>query len=123
MRYIPKFIFAMIIPLITGLALAQEKPAGIFTDNTDIGNPAKAGSAVYDNSKQEYTLTGGGYNIWFERDEFHYLFNRIKGNFILTANFGLPSKGTEAHRKTGWMIRPTVCCLKRLLKMAMTLNL
>ena len=50
-------------------------------------------------------LKGSGYNIWFERDEFHYLFNKIKGDFILTANFKFEGNGTEPHRKTGWMLR------------------
>ena len=78
---------------------------GIFNAESDIGNPKKAGSAVYNKADQSYTLKGAGYNIWFERDEFHYLFNKIKGDFILTANFEFVGKGTDPHRKTGWMVR------------------
>jgi hypothetical protein len=52
-----------------------------------------------------YTLRGAGYNIWFGRDEFHYLYKKITGDFILTANVEFTGKGTDAHRKTGWMIR------------------
>jgi len=36
---------------------------------------------------------------------FHYAYNKIKGDFILTANFKLTGKGTDPHRKIGWMIR------------------
>jgi TolB protein len=86
-------------------ASAQNNPVGIFQANSDIGNPKKSGSAVYNKADQSYSLRGGGYNIWFERDEFHYLFNKIKGDFILTANFEFVGKGVEAHRKTGWMVR------------------
>ncbi len=64
-----------------------------------------AGSALYNTSDQTYSIRGSGYNIWFARDEFHYLYNKIKGDFILTANFKFEGKGTEAHRKTGWMLR------------------
>jgi len=87
------------------VTLAQNIPVGIFQSDSDIGNPKKAGSSIYKQADQSYTLKGGGYNIWFERDEFHYLFNKIKGDFILTANFEFVGKGTEFHRKTGWMIR------------------
>jgi TolB protein len=86
---------------------AQTNSVGVFQNNSDIGNPKISGSAVFNPSDQSYTLKGGGYNIWFERDEFHYLFNKIKGDFILTANFEFTGKGTEAHRKTGWMVRAT----------------
>jgi TolB protein len=91
--------------LLTSSAMAQNNPVGIFQYDTDIGNPKNPGSAVYDATNQEYTVKGSGYNIWFARDEFHYTFNKIKGDFILTANFSFVGKGTEAHRKTGWMLR------------------
>jgi TolB protein len=97
----------ILISCILNIASAQNIPVGIFQTNSDIGNPKKAGSAVFNQSDQSYSLKGGGYNIWFERDEFHYLYNKIKGDFILTANFEFIGKGTEAHRKTGWMVRAT----------------
>jgi Tol biopolymer transport system component len=87
------------------IASAQNSPVGIFQAHSDIGNPKKAGSATYSQADQSYTLKGAGYNIWFERDEFQYMFNKIKGDFILTANFEFQGKGTNPHRKTGWMIR------------------
>lgn len=87
------------------IASAQNGPLGVFQAGSDIGKPKKAGSALYDKNDQSYTLNGAGYNIWFERDEFHYLFNKIKGDFILTANFEFQGKGVNPHRKTGWMVR------------------
>jgi len=100
-----KNFIILLLSLILNAASAQNNPVGIFQENTDIGNPKKTGSAVYNKAEQSYSLKGAGYNIWFERDEFHYLFNKIKGDFILTANFEFVGKGVEAHRKTGWMIR------------------
>lgn len=91
--------------LLSGMATTQVSPRGIFYYQTDIGNPQKAGSAQYDAASQTYTLKGGGYNIWFERDEFHYLYNKIGGDFVLTANFEFPKEGTDPHRKVGWMVR------------------
>ena len=95
----------LLLSLIINNASAQNTQVGVFQANSDIGNPKKTGSSLYNPSDQSYTLKGGGYNIWFERDEFHYLFNKIKGDFILTANFEFVGKGTSAHRKTGWMVR------------------
>jgi TolB protein len=89
------------------VALAQ-RPLGLFEDHADVGNPKKIGAALYDDVSQVYTLTGGGYNIWFGRDEFHYLFSKLKGDFILTANFEFIGKGTDLHRKMGWMIRTSM---------------
>jgi TolB protein len=97
-------ILLMSFILVTA-ASAQNNTVGIFQFKTNIGNPKNAGSAQYNNTEQAYSIKGSGYNIWFERDEFHYLYNKIKGDFILTANFEFVGKGTELHRKTGWMIR------------------
>jgi hypothetical protein len=87
---------------------AESQTIGNFTNSADIGNPKLPGSSRYNPDDQSYTIRGAGYNIWFERDEFHYLFNRIKGDFILTANFEFTGKGKDPHRKTGFMIRETV---------------
>lgn len=86
------------------IALAQKNPIGIFQFNKDIGNPKLAGSATYDENSQTYTIKGAGYNIWGQRDEHHYLYNKIKGDFIVTANFEFVGDN-EVHRKIGWMAR------------------
>jgi TolB protein len=100
-----KYSLILILSLLLNSAVSQNIPIGIFQINSDIGNPKKTGSAIYNKTDQSYSLKGGGYNIWFERDEFHFLFNKIKGDFILTADFEFIGKGVEKHRKTGWMIR------------------
>ena len=102
-----KTILFILLSFVLNATSAQDNPIGLFQAGTDIGNPKKSGSAAYNKADQSYTIKGGGYNIWFERDEFHYLYNKIKGDFILTANFEFVGKGAEAHRKTGWMIRET----------------
>lgn len=101
MKYLPFIFFFFLL----NVAFAQEHKIGIFKNNKDIGNPKSAGSASFDEETQTYTLKGGGYNIWFERDEFHYLFNTLKGDFIVTANFEFVGEGTDPHRKVGWMVR------------------
>jgi len=103
MKYSIIIMFCSILTIVS----AQNSSVGIFQANSDIGNPKMIGSAIYNQPDQSYTLRGGGYNIWFERDEFHYLFNKIKGDFILTANFEFVGKGNNPHRKSGWMVRET----------------
>ncbi len=99
-----KQILSFVLVLFFTNTFAQQ-PMGIFSFNKDIGNPKLKGGASYEESSQTYTIKGAGYNIWFERDEFNYLFNKIKGNFILTANFAFEGEGTDPHRKIGWMVR------------------
>lgn len=89
------------------LSVFCQTPVGIFENHADIGNPKKAGSVTYDKIVHEYRISGAGYNIWFGRDEFHYAFKKIKGDFILTANFEFIGKGVDPHRKIGWMVRST----------------
>jgi TolB protein len=100
-----KQLFVLLFALMVTVASSQTPPTGIFLQGSDIGNPKIAGSSVYNKSDQSYNLKGGGYNIWFARDEFYFLSKKVKGDFILTANFEFVGKGKEAHRKTGWMIR------------------
>jgi TolB protein len=100
-----KSLIILMLSSILTVASGQNNPLGIFKANADIGKPKIAGSANYNPADQSYTLTGAGYNIWFARDEFHYLYNKIKGDFILTANFEFIGKGKAGHRKTGWMVR------------------
>lgn len=82
-----------------------QNSVGIFDNHQDIGKPIIAGDVTYNKEDQNYILKGSGYNIWFGHDEFHYAYNKLKGDFILTANFKFINKGTDPHRKIGWMVR------------------
>jgi Tol biopolymer transport system component len=86
----------------------EGQKTGIFEGGKDIGNPEKKGLSVYVPEDQSYTIKGAGYNIWFDRDEFYYLYSKLKGDFLVTASFEFKAKGKEPHRKTGWMIRETL---------------
>jgi len=103
-----KNLLIIILAFIMNSVIAQNNRTGIFENSSDIGKPKVSGSSVYSEADQSYILKGGGYNIWFERDEFHFLFNKIEGDFILTANFEFIGKGTNVHRKTGWMVRESI---------------
>ncbi len=98
------FLIAAVL-LISQSTFAQATHTGIFENHKDIGNPKINGSVSYNGQDQSYQLTGAGYNIWFNRDEFQYAYNKIKGDFILTANVKLIGAGKDPHRKIGWMVR------------------
>jgi len=100
-----KYLFTLIGLLLVGFAFSQQRSLGIFKYNKDIGNPKEKGEAIYDEASQVYTLKGSGYNVWFERDEFNYLYNKMAGDFVITANFEFIGKGTDPHRKIGLMVR------------------
>jgi len=81
---------------------------GAFQRSQDIGNPKLAGSSTYNEQTEEYRLRGSGYNIWFARDEFQFLFKKISGDFTVTADFEFVGAGTDPHRKVGWMVRESL---------------
>lgn len=88
--------------------LMSQNPLGQFDGHGDIGDPKLAGSASYDAATQDYTLTAGGTNMWFGRDQFHFVWKKLKGDFILRTRVEFLGPGVDAHRKVGWMVRPNL---------------
>lgn len=78
---------------------------GIFEDQSDVGNPALAGSAVYDSGQKQYTVSGGGANMWGQKDEFHYVWRHVSGDFSLIATVRFPKAEPPSHRKAALMAR------------------
>jgi hypothetical protein len=89
-------------------AFPQENSLGEFDGHTDVGSPKLAGSASYDAARQEYTLTGAGTNMWVGRDEFQFLWKKMKGDFLLRTRTEFIGQGAVEHRKIGWMVRPNL---------------
>ncbi len=105
--FLSSFLFIMIFPK-SAIAQMQNNQLGMFEGHSDVGNIERAGSVTYSAEKQTYVIEGAGSNIWFGSDEFQFLWKKMKGDFILTAEFEFVGKGVEAHRKTGWMIRQSI---------------
>ncbi len=87
---------------------AAPRDIGIFEGNSDIGAVLKPGSASYNAKTHEYEVAGAGYNVWFDHDEFHYLWKKKTGDFILYTRASLIGKGVDVHRKVGWMVRSSL---------------
>ena len=76
-----------------------------FNEHADVGEVEVPGSMMYDEERQEYTIVGSGENMWFDRDEFHFAWRRIEGDFIVRAHARFTGEGKNPHRKMGWMAR------------------
>lgn len=92
----------------TGSRLSGQPALGWFEGHGDVGSPAIRGTTTYDQDSQSYTITGAGTNMWDTRDEFHFAWKRLTGDFILTAQAGFVGKGVDPHRKLGWLVRSTL---------------
>src|SRR5688500_2286525 len=89
-----RILSLLCLVIFTQIARGQNA-LGVFTNSSDIGNPKIHGSTMYNPGDQSYTVKGAGYNIWFARDEFHYAYRKISGDFILTGDFENVGKGTD----------------------------
>ncbi len=100
MRKLNLITFILIIAFSTQAQQMFKKYSG-----QDIGNPKLKGSFQFDDKTQKFTLSGAGYNLWFERDEFYFVSQQMEGDFIISANLKFLGEGVEQHRKIGLMIR------------------
>jgi len=98
MRILPCSLFALL--------LGTQVSVGVFTAQTDVGRGR--GSVSYDVQQHTYLIAGSGQNMWDTRDDFHFLWKRMSGDFILSTRARFVGKGVEEHRKIGWTIRPSL---------------
>ena len=82
-----------------------DKPIGIFQGQSDIGSAVVPGSASYNPATKQYTITSAGYNIWYSRDEFRYLWTRMSGDVFLAADVTFPDAKGFDDRKAVLVIR------------------
>jgi TolB protein len=87
---------------------AQASPLGQFANHLDVGSPQLAGSAAYNGVTQEYSVSASGFNMWAARDEFHFLYSKLEGDFILQARVEFLGQGVDPHRKAGWIVRSSL---------------
>jgi TolB protein len=81
---------------------------GIFERHGDIGACQLKGSLDLDPDNQKYIIEGSGENMWFDEDQFHFVWKKLDGDFIIRARIEFIGKGVNAHRKAGLMIRSSL---------------
>jgi hypothetical protein len=84
------------------------KPIGIFAGQSEIGGPLVPGSADYDAATHAYTIHSAGYNIWYQRDEFRFLWNKMSGDISLAADAAFPNASGYGDRKAVLVIRQSL---------------
>ncbi|MCU1319450.1 MAG: hypothetical protein JWP98_968, partial [Edaphobacter sp.] len=85
-----------------------DTPIGIFQGQSDIGSAVVPGSASYDASTKRYTISSAGYNIWYSRDEFRYLWKKMSGDASLAADVTFPDAKGYGDRKAVLVIRQSL---------------
>ena len=92
------------IALAGGVAAQTTGDLGIFEGASDVGTPSHKGRVVYDAARKEYRVTGGGNNMWAGRDDFFFVWRKVTGDVVITANVRILSGGVP-HRKAALLIR------------------
>jgi len=92
--------------VVTIVAVLATAPVGIFAAHSNVGHAR--GSVTYDPQEKTYLVAGSGQNMWDVRDDFHFVWKRISGNFTLSTRAHFIGVGVEEHRKIGWTIRPSL---------------
>jgi hypothetical protein len=82
-----------------------DTPIGLFEGQSDIGSALVPGSASYDAAAGQYTINSAGYNVWYTRDEFRYLWKKMSGDVSLAADITFPDPKGFGDRKAVLIIR------------------
>jgi len=80
-------------------------PIGVFDGQSDIGAALVPGSGTYDPATKQYTIRSAGYNIWYTRDEFRYIWKKYNGDASLAADATFPDPKGYDDRKVVLIIR------------------
>lgn len=80
-------------------------PIGIFEGQSDVGTAVVPSSASFDPATGRYTITSAGYNVWYTRDEFRFLWKRMSGDISLAADIAYPDPKGFNDRKAVLVIR------------------
>jgi len=83
-------------------------PIGIFDGQSDVGGALVPGSSSYDAATGQYTINSAGYNIWYQRDEFRYLWKKASGDFSIAADVTFPNADGFGDRKVVLVFRQSL---------------
>ena len=94
---------------LAGIAGAKaQRPVGLFSDHQDVGAVLHPGSVRFDAAAGSYAITGSGENMWFGKDEFHFVWKKVSGDVRLAAEIRFEGTGGNKHRKAVLMMRQSL---------------
>ena len=97
-----------LVALLTGCLNTRLTTLGDFHGHADLGAPKHAGAAEFIPATRSYRVTGGGKNMWFTNDAFHFVWKKVSGDVTLAADITFAGQGTDPHRKACLLIRQTL---------------
>jgi TolB protein len=107
-----RWILWLALPFCFGTAVAcgqtSQQDLGQFQGQGDYGTILLPGSGHYDVSRDSYTVSGSGANLWFGIDDFHYIWRKMSGDVALSADIDFAGDKGNAHRKAVLMIRQSL---------------
>ncbi len=106
-RPVRTFIFLVTLSTFLAAPLLAEE-LGPFDSQADVGHPAKKGAARFNAQDNSILVTGGGANMWFTNDDFHFVWTKVSGNFSLAASPAFIGTAGNAHRKACLMVRASL---------------
>ena len=80
-------------------------PIGIFEGQSDVGTAVVPGRASFDAATGSYTVASAGYNIWYTRDEFRFLWKKLSGDVSIAADVAFPDPNGYGDRKAVLVVR------------------
>jgi len=81
---------------------------GVFEDHGDVGAAGNAGSVEFNQGQGAYTVAGGGENMWFDQDAFHFVWKQVSGDVTLAADIEFVGQGGHEHRKACLLVRQSL---------------
>jgi hypothetical protein len=101
-------VFAALCLMLGHVSEAQES-LGIFEGHGDVGKVLQPGSASFDAGSKTYTVSGSGENMWFGKDEFHFVWKKISADELtFTASIAMLDTTGNMHRKGVLMVRQSL---------------
>jgi hypothetical protein len=80
----------------------------MFEGQSDVGAAQVPGNSSYDSTTKQYTITSAGYNVWYVRDEFRYLWKKMSNDISLAADISFPDSLGFGDRKAVLVIRQSL---------------
>jgi hypothetical protein len=78
--------------------------SGLFEQSRDVGDVGAAGGVSHEGGSS-YRVSGAGYDVWWDRDAFHFASRAHAGDVRIEAELEWLSQSTEVYRKALLMLR------------------
>ena len=103
------FFIAIAAPLaFLNNSYGQTKYLGAFEGQSEVGPVKLKGDVQYNTKTGKYIISGSGSDVFFTKDELHYVWKKIKGDFIISANGAFVGADTHMYGKFGLMVRQSL---------------